>query len=63
MSSRSRQYLDANDIKAITDHDLVDMLTVNAAKALNMEEQGRCVAEGCIADMVLIDVKARAQDP
>lgn len=50
----ARRYLDKNAVKSISDKDLVEMATVNAAKALRLEKVIGQVAPGFQADLMLV---------
>lgn len=55
----ARRYLDKFRIQGITDKDLVEMATVNAARALKRERVIGRVAEGYQADLLLVKKPAR----
>lgn len=57
----ARRYLDQNKISSIRNKDLVEMVTVNAAKALQKENEMGAVRPGFLANLTLLDCPV-AQD-
>ncbi len=52
-----------NDPTEITEQDILDMATVNSAKALDMEEEIGSIEEGKKADLVMIDIEDVSMNP
>jgi hypothetical protein len=50
----ARRYLNKNRITTITDEDLVKMATINAAKAIRRDSVVGRIAEGYLADLILV---------
>lgn len=51
------------DPEALTEQDILDMLTIDAAKALNIEEKVGSIEEGKKADIVTIDLNQASMRP
>lgn len=60
----ARDYIKEKRITGFKDKDIVDMATVNAAKALGQEGKFGCLEKGCVADFLLLNMNASpSKDP
>ena len=59
----ARRYGQSKGMKSLTDKKLVEMMTINPAKALNLSDRLGRLEEGYLADIVAIRLKSRNTNP